>query len=225
MFTHDKHLTNFDKWPNTPPKIMDSEKIIAGAVGALITLMFTSIVKHIEKVNLNRNLRLMVAREIEESKHILSQNHEKIEQLSNLGLMPHGFRVRMWESSMAQAPLFLSSQEISNVEVFYRNLREIQDIVSSLEQSSEVVHLAKLTVVKEKSIALGHSPQCIGRQNLNWLNYYFVIWRRKGHSLGDLQYFFTYAPKVIVSPDYSSMTKFKHARYLIKARLKQFWNR
>jgi hypothetical protein len=204
---------------------MDLEKIIAGAVGALITLMFTSIVKHMEKVSLNRNLRLMVAREIEESKHILSQNYVEIAQLVDLGIMPHGFRAKMWESSMAQAPSFLSSQEISNVEVFYRNLREVQDIVSSLENSSEVIRSAKLKVVKEKSIVLGRSPQCIGSQNLNWLNYYFVIWRRKGNSLGDLQYSFTYPPQVIVSPDYNSMTKFKQASWRIKARLKQFWNR
>jgi len=202
---------------------MQTGNLVSALIGSFIGLFVASIFKHMEKVNLNRNLRLMLAREIEENKHILSESYAEAEIIVSVGLRPHSFRFKMWESTMSQAPAFLSAKELSEVEVFYRNLRELQELNDYLKDLSNPALPAIVSRMKEIGVSLGRSFQCIGRQRLNFFNYFFVIWNQRGNTIGDLQYHFTYPRPVIIGRSYQGMSLFMKVKSQVKDAWKRVW--
>lgn len=202
---------------------MQTGNFVSALIGSFIGLSVASIFKYLEKVNLNRNLRLMLAREIEENKYILSRNYAETGILVAVKLGPPSFRFKIWESTMSQAPAFLSAQELSEVELFYRNLRELQEL-NDLKYSANLAALpAIVSEMQERGISLGRSPQCIGKQKLNFFNYYFVIWNRRGNTIGDLQYHFTYPPLVILEKNYQAMSWLERVKTHVKDAWKRIW--
>lgn len=202
---------------------MQIGNFVSALVGSFIGLSVASVFKYVEKVHLNRNLRLMLAREIEENKHVLSKNYAEAELIVSAGLRPHSFRFKMWESTMLQAPAFLSAQELSEVEVFYRNLRELQELGDYLKDSSNPALPAIVSRMKELGISLGRSFQCIGKQRLNFFNYFFIIWSRRGNTIEDLQYHFTYPPPVIIGTNYQAMSFHNKVKSRIRTAWKKIW--
>lgn len=202
---------------------MQTGNLVSALIGSFIGLFVASIFKYMEKVNLNRNLRLMLAREIEENKHILSESYAEAEIIVSVGLRPHSFRFKMWESTMSKAPAFLSAKELSEVEVFYRNLRELQELNDYLKDLSNPALPAIVSRMKELGISLGRSFQCIGRQRLNFFNYFFVIWNQRGNTIGDLQYHFTYPRPVTIERNYQGMFLFMKVKSQVKDAWKRVW--
>jgi hypothetical protein len=190
---------------------MQINNLISALIGSLIGVSLTCIVKYADWVHLNRNLRLMLSREMEENRYLLSNAYSQSELIVRAGLRPHSFRLKMWEATMAQAPNFLSEKEISEVEVFYRKIKELQELNDYLKNPpNNDLTSSMVSLMEEMGNALGKSFPCIGKQRLNFFNYYpVVVWNQQGNSIGELQYHFTYPPSVIIGKP-SLLQRFKN---------------
>ncbi|MBW4435366.1 MAG: hypothetical protein KME28_27570 [Pelatocladus maniniholoensis HA4357-MV3] len=202
---------------------MDWNSLSSGLVGTLIGVILSSFMSYFGMVREARNLRIMLSREIEENMNTLSQTYTNAHTISKTEIDFPSFRFLIWDFGATKAPSFLHTNEINKVELFYRRLREISEAKSKVNNVSPEVKAAIIRFFSEQGSELGNTLNPIGKQNLNFLNYYFLVSKRKGNTIGESNYHHVYRQGFYIRKSYGQMPYIKRIIEMMKDIIYQIW--
>ncbi|MBG1263203.1 hypothetical protein [Nostoc commune] len=202
---------------------MDWNSLSSGLVGTLVGVFLSSFISYFDRVREARNLRIMLSREVEENMHLLSQVYTNAPMIFSSGLEFTNFRFSIWDLGAIKAPSFLHKDEIDRVEILYRKLREMSEFRSKLNDANPKVQTAILQFFSEKGSQLGRTLNPVGKQKLNFINYYFFLSKRKGNTVGEGNYHYVYSQGVDFVKDYNEMPYIRKMIARIKDTIYQIW--
>ncbi|UKO97020.1 hypothetical protein [Nostoc sp. UHCC 0870] len=202
---------------------MDWNSLSSGLVGSLIGVILSSFLSYFKTVREARNLRIMLSREIEENMFILSQAYANAKTVFITDLDFPNFNFLIWDLTSINAPSFLHKNEIDQVSVFYRKLREISEIKKNLKNAEPQVKAGIIKFFVEEGSKLGKGFNPVGKQNLNFLNYYFLISKKIGNTLGEGNYHYVYPQGIYFDDNYDNMPYIKRMIKKTKKIIYQIW--
>lgn len=202
---------------------MDWNSLTSGLVGTLIGVFLTSFINYFGRVREARSLRIMLSREIEENMHLLSQFYTIAPVVFVHKLSFPSFRFSIWDSGAVKAPSFLHKHEISSVNFFYRQLRDISELTVTLSDANPEIQTMIIEEFKQKGYRLGRTGNPVGKQKLNFVNYYFFLSKIKGNTVGEGNYHHFYPQGVYFSRSYDRMPCIQKILARTKDFIYQIW--